>query len=241
MNTKFVWSSCLLTFLVLTVTVPATAEITLYSNLGLGSNVYNCCAGWTVSGTGAFGTSLTAANEFQVVNSGSVTDIFLGVGYVSGINSFYVALDSDNGGLPGAQLAYFGNLSSSQSFGGCCGLIDISGITGLHLTTGTNYWMVVGPMNSGATTWEEWNLNNTGALGTDLYSTDGGQSWSSNGVQAVGALEIIGNRDGTTPEPPSMLLLGSGCAAAFGAGPMVRSWRSRRKGVADHRQSAEPS
>lgn len=235
MNTKLVWSSCLLTFVVFAVTVPATAGIILYSNLSMGGDVYNCCAGWTVSGAGAFGTSFTAANEFQVVNSGTVTDISLGVGYVSGINSLYVAVDSDNAGLPGAQLAYFGNLSSSQSFGGCCGLIDINGITGLHLTTGTNYWIVIGPMNSGATTWEEWNLNNTGALGTDLYSTDGGQSWSSNGLQAVGALAIIGNPVGTTPEPGSMLLLGSGWVATFGAGPMVRSLRSRRKDGANHR------
>ena len=63
---------------------------TLYSNLGTGTDVYYCCEGWTISGTGTIGASFTAANEFQVVQSGNPIQIDVAVGYVTGVNSFYL-------------------------------------------------------------------------------------------------------------------------------------------------------
>src|SRR5208283_5107227 len=96
------------------------AGTTLYSNLGTGTNVYSCCTGWTVSGSGYIGTSFTAANEFQVTSSGAATQIDVGIGYVYGVNSFYVNIEADNGGTPGAILASFTGLSSGVTFGNCC-------------------------------------------------------------------------------------------------------------------------
>jgi len=155
--------------------MPALAQ-TLYSNLGTGTDVYNCCSGWTISGTGSVGTSFTAANQFEVTASGNVSQIDVGIGLVEGTNSFYVDIDANSGSnTPGTVLASFTGLSSSTTFGTCCGLVTISNISGLSLSTGTEYWMVIGPTSTSATTWEAWNFSNS-ATGLDEYSEDGGKT-----------------------------------------------------------------
>jgi Ca2+-binding RTX toxin-like protein len=163
-----------------------------FSDFSPRGNAYQCCEGWQVSGSGTGGTSFTVATEFLVAKSGSISQIDVAVGYVSGVNSFYAALYTDNAGLPGTLLARWDNLSSNTPFRQCCGLVTVSGISGLNLSAGNSYFLVLGPMSVNDTSWEEWNLNSIGAKGLNLYSTDGGQNWNSRGQQTLGAFDVLG-------------------------------------------------
>ena len=172
----------------------ATAQTVFFSDLGPPDNVYDCCAGWVISGTGYVGTSYTQANLFTARASGSVTQIDLGVTYVDGDNSFYAALFTDNHGLPGTLLQRWDNLSSSQHIGGCCALVTISGITGLNLSAGERYFLVLGPESVTDSSFLTWAFNTVHYGGVELVSTDGGTTWGTNGnVVVSGAYDILGS------------------------------------------------
>jgi hypothetical protein len=165
-----------------------------YTNRGPGGT-YQCSPlGWNVAGSGStLGTSYTQAAEFTSQKSGTVSQIDVAVSPVSGVNSFFVALYAASGHSIGTEIGEWSNLSPV----GCPGIVSITGLTGVSLTAGTNYFLVVGPANNSFNIYERWNLNNQGATGTHLYATSGclngsgnGCSWNSLGTTVLAAFDI---------------------------------------------------
>jgi len=199
---------------------------TLFSDLGPPGNPYDCCNGATITGSGfPGGYSDIGASAFTVGGSGtfSVSQIDVGVGYVGSLHTFYASIWTDVGGLPGSQVsgAYWTNLVTNTQFGSCppnCsnngGLVTVSGISGVSLTGGQSYFMLVGPVNLNDDSWNAWNLNNQNQNGITLYSIDGGATWNSRGISPLDAFDVQGSA--SVPEPGSLVLLGSGALGAIG-------------------------
>ena len=189
------------------------AGTVLFNDFGAG-NTYNETTGWTVSGTGSIGTSFTQANLFTLGGSGaeSISQIDIGINNASGVTTFYASIWTDVGNLPGTEVsgAFWGSLTTTGSFGACDDCVtSITGIAGLTLTGGDQYFLILGPVSTSDTSWNAWNWNSTGVNGLDLFSEDGGTTWSSNGNNLLGAFDAIGGAPGV-PEPGTLLLLGSG-------------------------------
>jgi PEP-CTERM motif len=216
LNKKLGWSVCLVTLALCLAALPASAGV-IFDDLGSPVN-YQCCTGWTISGQGGTGTSFTSANEFTALLGGSVSQIDLGVGWVLGPFPFYAAIYTvDGSGNPGTQVAgaRWDGLMATANFGTSTDSLVTINVSGVSLTAGQSYFLVLGPESITDNSWNVLNLNAQGVTGIDEYSTDGGATWNSNGIQTIGAFDILGG-GGTTPEPSSLLLLGTGVIGAFG-------------------------
>lgn len=203
--------------------VPATGTV-LFSDLGPSGSVYNSTNGYGVAGGGAGGLgpliSVTDADLFTVTGSGSlsVSEIDLGVLNLPGyLDTFYASIWTDNAGLPGVQVssAYW-SLSTAASIGTCCGLVSVTGITGVSLTGGQQYFMVLGPLNPGDDSNNVLVDNTQGLNGLNLVSSNGGSTWGVNGTAVpLGAFDVLSSTS-SVPEPGSLLLLGTGLIGMLG-------------------------
>lgn len=165
--------------------VPAGGS-TVYSNLNSDTtDTYDCCSGWTISTTGSvIGSQQFIATPFTPAASGKLTEIDLGLGWVTGANSVTVVLAADKKGLPGKTITTF-TASGLDSFGDCCDLV-VDSVKGAKVKAGKQYWVIV---SASADTWAVWNQNSTNVSGPFAYDT--GTGWQiTSGV--TGAFAVLG-------------------------------------------------
>jgi hypothetical protein len=193
--------------------LPAMADLQLFSDLGTGSTVYSTGSGWLIGGSNS-GDALSdiTADLFTVSGVGnfSVTQIDLGVTNLEGPDTFDAAIFTDVSGAPGSDVGSveWNSLSTSTPFAQCCGLVSITGITGLTLTGGQSYFLILGPANITQDSENVLMSNTLGVSGDVQYSTNGGTSWNDDGTSTLGAFDVLGNAS-SVPEPGSLLLFGT--------------------------------
>jgi PEP-CTERM motif len=151
---------------------------------------------------------------FTVAGSGSLSvgQVDLAVNNANGsLDTFYATIWTDNAGLPGGEVAgAYWSLSTSTTFGSCCGLVSVTGIDGVSLTGGQQYFMILGPLSLSDDSFNPWMVNNQNVAGLGLYSNNGGSTWVDDPggeSQLLGAFDVLGS---SAPEPGSLLLLGAG-------------------------------
>lgn len=196
----------------------ANASTLLFSDFGPG-NSYSTDPmnpGSVLQGSnGNTRQSITQAREFTVSGAGSfdVTQIDLAVNTNGGGSSFMAAIFTNNGAQPGTQIGPSFDLTALAS--GCCE--TDSAITGVTLTGGVQYWMVLGPQSLTDNSENIWRVNNQGSTSLQVASINGGQSWvTENGGPAPNlAFDVLGNSQASgVPEPNSLILMTSGLFAA---------------------------
>ena len=124
--------------------VPATPASYVYSTIAKNKEgAYFCCYGSTISGPSSFfGAAYGVAEQFTLSAAATVSNLYAGVGYVSGDDSVTLTLYADNGNnQPGSMLAQ-GKGKTSTQFGFCCGVTHAK-ISSTNLKASTPYWVAI--------------------------------------------------------------------------------------------------
>lgn len=162
--------------------------VTIYSNLGKGSNVYNAISGVGILGPDVPGQPLpqSVGTAFTPSQNHIVQAVQVGATYVQGTNGVTISLNQDSNGVPGKQLAAktFTNL---PAFGTCCTLLTGKGNGGIPVKANTQYWVVVRPIAND--TYCVWNDNYQGIQGT--WANNTGQGWHSS-YQVLESMGVYG-------------------------------------------------
>ena len=209
---------------------PAAADI-LYTNLAPTGDAYEAYVSgldnaYLFGGGGGGFTGIAAS--FTAAGSGSeaVNQIDLGITNFEGLGTLYVSILTDESNAPGGRVAgALWKTSTSAAWSTCCDLVSITGISGVTLTGGDQYFLFVKPVSLIDESANFWNFNNQRDGGDVQYYgplANGDYGWTDDFGRLLGAFDIL-NTATPTPEPGSLPVIGGGLLAILGIARMRNS------------------
>jgi hypothetical protein len=197
--------------------LPALADTTAFTDLGPGGS-YDLHE-WNVSGISS-GFSLgyqSVADQFTASVGGTLSQIDVGLGYVYGTNSAGISVYTDAGGKLGSLL-FSGSVFSQPNFGSTSTILATLNPSSGMLVAGNSYFLEIVP--GGSDTYDGWNFNSIGAMGTMLF--DKGSGYVSFSGRTLGAFDVKVGAASPVPEASTMSLVGIGIAGISIIGAMKK-------------------
>jgi hypothetical protein len=143
--------------------IPDSAPVTIFSNLAseYPNGEYWCCTGYNIMGPSSGIGEQWMAAAFTPYANRNVTKITVAVGFSQGTtNGVVLGLRADNNGVPGKWLKGW-TISGLPRFGTCCALVSGSDTSGIPVTGGQQYWVILKTDATQLDTVDGWNVTDT--------------------------------------------------------------------------------
>lgn len=154
--------------------------VTIFNNVAAKypKGLYWCCQGYNVMGSNSGVGEQWMAAAFTPGTDHTVTRIAVAVGYSQqGTNGVVISLNDDNNGVPGQVLKQW-SATGLPRFGDCCGLVVESDSTGIPITGGKQYWVVLSTNANESSTVDAWNVDDTDQIDSATVASYTGTQWT---------------------------------------------------------------
>ena len=151
--------------------------VTIFSNLAskYPKGEYWCCEGYNVMGPSVGEQWMAAA--FTPSADHTATKIEVAAGWSEGTNGIVISLNSDSSGMPGKALKTW-NASGLQNFGTCCMLVVKTDKSGIALSAGKQYWVVLSTNSNELSTVDAWNVDDTDQIDSATLASYTNNQWT---------------------------------------------------------------
>ena len=125
--------------------------------------VYFCCYGFYITGLkNELGVvpEYWQAVPFTPSSNMTVKEVEASVLWDEGVNEVIMSVNNDSNGLPGTAIEKF-TVKNLGTIGSCCTLATGKSKTGIPVTSGTQYWLVVSTNTKDENIFAAWEVNST--------------------------------------------------------------------------------